>query len=496
MLNFPTIPARFRPAAKGLFYALLCPELESPPGEDRPAIASVRSAFGEMKRLLTWLDARWPADRVELSAISPADLDRYNRHLLTLFPHRDGAREAARAAVRLLWRWRIHLGNDQLRFDPLQLDGWGEERTQRGRENGTGRLPEDVLGPLLVWALRFIDDFAPDILEANRRWRESRAAGTGRVTSYRIDERLQRLLDDHIAARRPLPGHQGKINISHLAATLKCHRREISKRRETIDAVAAVVGIADAAFVEAIQGTLDGRPWIKAVTIHQTLPTSLAALARHLQSACYIVIAFLSGMRDSEVKHIKRGCVEAKRDEVGNAYRWRVHSRAFKGEQDAEGVEATWTVCEPVVRAIRVLEQLQPANQIYLMGALLHGPGQPMKPGVDRAVGVGATNQNLNLFADFVSKLCTERGRTDTIAAGQGHALRLKTRVFRRTLAWFIARHPGGVIAGALQYRHQSIQMFEGYADPRELHQTGEKVQVASSRVDHGGLPRARISTA
>ncbi|NEA67465.1 hypothetical protein [Streptomyces sp. SID12488] len=163
VLNFPTIPARFRPATKRLFYALLCPELESPPGEDRPAIASVRTAFGEMKRLLTWLDAQWPADRIELSAISPADLDRYNRHLLTLFPHRDGTREAARAALRLLWRWRIHLGNDQLRFDPLDLDGWSEKRTQRGRENGTDRLPEGVLGPLLVWALRFIDDFAGQV---------------------------------------------------------------------------------------------------------------------------------------------------------------------------------------------------------------------------------------------------------------------------------------------------------------------------------------------
>jgi hypothetical protein len=31
-------------------------------------------------------------------------------------------------------------------------------------------------------------------------------------------------------------------------------------------------------------------------------------------------------------------------------------------------------------------------------------------------------------------------------------------------LAWFIARRPGGTIAGALQYRHRRIQMFEGYA--------------------------------
>jgi hypothetical protein len=34
----------------------------------------------------------------------------------------------------------------------------------------------------------------------------------------------------------------------------------------------------------------------------------------------------------------------------------------------------------------------------------------------------------------------------------------------RHTLAWFIARRPGGVIAGAIAYRHQGVQMFEGYA--------------------------------
>src|SRR5699024_12062864 len=29
---------------------------------------------------------------------------------------------------------------------------------------------------------------------------------------------------------------------------------------------------------------------------------------------------------------------------------------------------------------------------------------------------------------------------------------------------WYIARQPGGSIAGAIAYRHHSIQMFEGYA--------------------------------
>ena len=67
------------------------------------------------------------------------------------------------------------------------------------------------------------------------------------------------------------------------------------------------------------------------------------------------------------------------------------------------------------------------------------------------------------------------------ISTGSANKLpwRLKSSQFRRTLAWFIARRPGGSIAGAIQYRHLSIQMFEGYANPRELHQTGEFSQVA-----------------
>ncbi|WP_016881380.1 hypothetical protein [Rhodococcus sp. DK176] len=480
VIDFLTLPERFRPAARRLFYSLLCQDLEPPIGEKHGAIASVRSAFGEIKRFLIWLDARWPAHLHELSAISPTDLDAYNRHLLKIFPRRRGAREAARAAVRLLWRWRGHLGPDRLQFDPLHLDGWGEDRPRRDRENTTDRLPEDVLGPLLVWALRFIDDFSADILAADRLWRSERTGNPRPVSHHGVDHRLQELLDRHVAERRPLPGYQGQPNVTRLAALIGCHRRDISSRSEIIDAAAAAVGIADAAFIDtdAITGTLDGKPWVTAINTSHALPTSLAALARHLQIACYITTAFLSGMRDVEIKHIKRGCVEVKRDEDGRPYRWKIHSRAFKGENDVTGVDATWTVCDPVTRAVRVLEQLQEPGQDYLLGALPHVPGQAKGDRKDRAIGVAATNNNLNLFVDFVNSLCQQHGRTDTIAAGSG-ALRLKTRIFRRTLAWFIARHPGGVVAGALHYRHHSIQMFEGYAGTSD---SGFRAEVDSEQ--------------
>jgi STAS domain len=57
-----------------------------------------------------------------------------------------------------------------------------------------------------------------------------------------------------------------------------------------------------------------------------------------------------------------------------------------------------------------------------------------------------------------------------TVIAAQPFWLRWRddagraTRQFRRPLAWHIARRPGGVIAGALPYRHHAIHLFEGYA--------------------------------
>ncbi|WP_338785163.1 hypothetical protein [Streptomyces sp. DG1A-41] len=64
----------------------------------------------------------------------------------------------------------------------------------------------------------------------------------------------------------------------------------------------------------------------------------------------------------------------------------------------------------------------------------------------------------------WINAYCAQRERPDAIPDDRGRLPHLTTRQFRRTLAWFIARRPGGTIAGALQYHHQRIQMFEGYA--------------------------------
>ncbi|MGW7613484.1 hypothetical protein ACWGKW_40830 [Streptomyces sp. NPDC054766] len=233
--------------------------------------------------------------------------------------------------------------------------------------------------------------------------------------------------------------------------------------RHLIEEAAAVVGVAPVSYFNfEISGRLAGEPWLDQVVSGHVHPMSLTRLARHLQAAAYIVIAFLSGMRDSEVKHLRRGCLHVQRDEDGNPYRWKVRSLAFKGERDTAGFPATWVVGEPVARAIKVMEDLHPPHVDYLFARLGHGPGA--LNGTFAAMTSGATNGQLNRFVTWINDYCTENGRPDAIPKVNKMVFRLKTSAFRRTLAWFVARRPGGVIAGALQYRHQSIQMFEGYA--------------------------------
>ncbi|MFI5751516.1 hypothetical protein ACIBBE_37810 [Streptomyces sp. NPDC051644] len=141
-------------------------------------------------------------------------------------------------------------------------------------------------------------------------------------------------------------------------------------------------------------------------------------------------------------------------------------------------MKAIWNVGEPVARAITVLEMLQPPDVEHLFNRLDHGPGGH-KGRRHAAMTTGRTNDNLNHFAAWVNRYCDTHGRHDAIPVLNGRPFKLHTAQFRRTLARFIARRPGGTIAGALQYRHHSIQVFEGYAGTSD---SGFRAEVESEQ--------------
>lgn len=474
-LHFATLPVPHRAVAKELCFALLSGPL--PPAEHRPSIRLVRKTFCELKRFLHWLHDRSPGRR--LDELTGADLLDYQRHLLVVLPGMTG-RQGARAGVRMLWRWRDGLTVDGLAFDPRHLEGWGEPQGGGAVENATDRIPESVLGPLITWAMRFVDEYATDIIAADRRrleFRDSRnrAAAVGSD----VVERIERLVERYRVTGQQLPGVNGRLNIHLLASLVGCHDRSLRRNRAAVDAAVRELGVAEHSHYDSpITATLDGEPWIEAVTPDPKALNGLDRLIRNLHISCYIVIAYLSGMRDSEIKHLHRGCLRTEQDSTGVAYRWIVVSRAFKGEHDPAGVEATWVVGHPAARAITVLERLQPAGTQLLFSVLRPGPG-PASIASTSVLGTTASIDQLNNFLAWINDYCAVRGRLDVVPQVNGRTWRLTTRQFRRTLAWFIARRPGGAIAGAIHYRHQAVQMFEGYAGTSD---SGFRAEVESEQ--------------
>ncbi|MCX4681272.1 hypothetical protein OG413_39435 [Streptomyces sp. NBC_01433] len=75
-----------------------------------------------------------------------------------------------------------------------------------------------------------------------------------------------------------------------------------------------------------------------------------------------------------------------------------------------------------------------------------------------------SSNELINLVITWINAYCHHHGLANAIPDVNGKPWNLTARQFRRTLAWYIARRPGDVIAGAVQYRHLGIQMLEGYA--------------------------------
>ena len=65
-------------------------------------------------------------------------------------------------------------------------------------------------------------------------------------------------------------------------------------------------------------------------------PKTLLIEERMLQAACYIVCAYLTGMRDAEVQAMRSGCLEARRSEDGLVERYRVKSTVYK-RRDGRG---------------------------------------------------------------------------------------------------------------------------------------------------------------
>jgi hypothetical protein len=307
IMNFPALPDRFRHSAKELFYTLLA--ADPPPGEPRYGLATLSALFTGVKYFLYWADLSGDAS---LQSITSEQLTQYQAWMLR--SHFGPQRRAKnRRAARLFWLYRDLLPSDRLTHDPRRLTNWAEDtkRHQSDGENKTDRIPERVISPLLVWAFRWVDDFSNDIIAARREWWRLHANGVttncrgGRTSQVPPPPpggplpALQTLLDEYRTAGRPLPGTGGgAVNRTFLARQLRRRHPFLleAPAREMIAAAADELGVSEASYLlTPVHAALDGQPWLPTFTF-----AGMPQMSRLLQAACYVVIAYLSGMRDSE----------------------------------------------------------------------------------------------------------------------------------------------------------------------------------------------------
>ncbi|MFD3700041.1 hypothetical protein ACFWUZ_28620 [Streptomyces sp. NPDC058646] len=100
----------------------------------------------------------------------------------------------------------------------------------------------------------------------------------------------------------------------------------------------------------------------------------------------------------------------------------------------------------PVVNAIRVLEKMLPEGDLLFSSA--HHSGQ--HSGVLKS---GGLNMRIKDFVSWVNREAATHNLAGQFVPDDPHGP-LQVSRFRRTLAWHIARRPGGLVALAIQYGH------------------------------------------
>lgn len=429
----------------------------------------------------------------DLARVDQALLDDYLSYLAS-----GRQRQSIHVAHLLEVVTELHYFREHMPSGGLQLLPWngrspsmiaGAKKT--AGENKTPRLPEEVISPLLKWSLKYINVFSADILAARAELNDLQQRLKELVNEDRCyssatrqelwHKRLIAYIDQLRANGRGVPiwtnapNRFGRTEPSTGARTPPVNYALIRQRigiatgdvshnvlhrkapRQLILNAIAELGVEIGGMDTPISNDPDtGLTWRPSFD-----STTLLFEEKMLQTACYIVCAYLTGMRDAEVQAMRLGCLDIRRSEDGVIERYRVKSVVYKG-RDSRGQPEVWTTIEPVAKAIQVLEQL--TEHIRKTQG-----GDKLWPNLG-----GARNSEaqvscsilymLGLFRDHLNRQFGAPGAPIIPPRSDGKSWHLTTRQFRRTVAWHIANRPFGTVAGMIQYKHASVAAYEGYA--------------------------------
>jgi integrase len=354
------------------------------------SVATLYAAFSYAKRFVLHL-LRYPTPILRFKDVLPHHCDEYVQELLN-------------SPLNLGYKYHCFSVLEKLSlYSPVMQDGFvinplnGESVGQVSGwssatllEGQTEVIPDEVLGPLVQSSLEYIDRYADFLLDANEV-----------IANLRKQQKEQRSRFQRLAARY-----------------LHEHVLMASKFENGLS-----VG-------------------------------QLSKELCYLQTACFIVIAFATGMRVSELLSLREGCCEIQAEPGQTDLVW-LRSRVFKMQGMPQGRSAKWLGGPLCARAVRVLERLGRRTRRQTKSSSLWVPIPPLMNKPREAGPFIASTIQYRLKA-FVAML----GLQDS----SGRPFHLHPHMFRRTFARHVARYDTtNLLALKEHFKHVSLSMTDYY---------------------------------
>ncbi|MEU2224630.1 integrase [Streptomyces sp. NPDC018347] len=459
-------PAPFLKQVKLATWTMINGRLRPTYLQDRGARARARTSAADMRdtcyewlRLARWLHVR------RITSLDACTADVWRAYISERLASGVIRGSAEKICARLTDLWAF----DQLSASPAGITRppWEEEGVDdylpsadgSRAENSMEPLDPKVLGPLLVWAIRLVDDFADDILAS---WQERERLLATAANNEAGPEGLAALAHLLLPAARsgePLPSVQmhGRRSLArtYVAALTGASLSQVDRfneRHRLSELANARPG--PCPLPVPVTGQIKGNPWREHMDFDEA-----GELMRHLGTAAVIICLYLTGMRPQEVQGLRSGCCPDPEPAAdGTPGRHLIRSHHYKNVTDDDGNhisageerEVPWVAITPVVHAIRVLERMVPpgerllssSHHDYLYRRSLHG-----------VLKGSSLRDRIEDFVVWVNHEAHVHHLPDQVIPEDPHGAIGMAR-FRRTLAWHIARRPGGLIALAIQYGH------------------------------------------
>jgi hypothetical protein len=477
-VNFETFPLVYRETAKRLVWAhinVATPTWELERATTTRTLLAPTSVADGARLLRQWMT--WLVDRNirQFSDVTDTEFDAYADKLNSSGVDRLTVSYKLWVVTRA-WLYADFLPPaDRLPRPPWEK-GSTPQRTEllgpanRSSENKTPPLDPQTMSALLIWALRFVEDFSADIIAA-QNMKATPPQVDPHIAALPRQTRVRYYLDQRREGSGTAPGMVPLRNRSKRwfaksfivwelglsqddAEMISLHPKWVRGLKPTEEANLPLV----------VRGRIDGTTqWVEAINFYE-----VETLCRHLATAGFIVLAYLTGMRGEECRALQRGCCRASTNKATGQKHFEIRGKTYKGALNKEGNadpsgadrEYPWLAIAPVARAIAVIEALHPESTLLFPVEAFTALPTRSRTAVSVPTHMVATR--IGEFITWCNNNAVRLGRNaDIIPPDPEGGVAVKR--FRRTFAWFIYRKPGGRIALGVQYGHLRGHTTDGY---------------------------------